>query len=307
MNKFCLFTNDVESTSIWFNSLREKTAKKVLDEGLPLLLDIYEKYGIKTTFFVTGNIAKYLPDIVKKIVKDGHEIGSHGLSHEKNHGFDILSYKDQVYHLKESKKILEDISGQKVISFRSPALRMCNYTVAALQETGYRIDSSVASQRFDMFMSHGSKKKFKWLMSPRLPYRASEKSIFKKGKSNIVEVPLTAFILPYVGTTMRIFPNITNLQKYFFHYESCVNNKPLVFDIHPNELIDESNEPRKIKKNSNSYLSSLLKDTLRSKLKIKNLGKKALPLYESQIEFFLNKGYEFTTLKNFVKKQRLLT
>lgn len=307
MHKYCLFTNDVETTSIWFNSLREETGLKVLNEGLPILLDLYEKYSFKTTFFITGHIAKLYPEIIKEIARNGHEVGSHGLSHKKEHGFDILTYDQQVVHLKESKKILEDLNGHEVITFRSPALRMNDNTVLALQEAGYKIDSSVASQRFDMFMSHGSKQKFKWLISPRLPYRASKESIFKKGDSNIVEVPLTAFILPYVGTTMRIFPNITNLQKYFFHCESCVNNKPLVFDIHPNELIDESDEPRYIKKYSNSYLSSLLKDTLRSKLKIKNLGKKALPLYESQIEFFLNKGYEFTTLKNYVKKQKLLT
>ena len=307
INKYCLFTNDVETTSIWFNSLRDETGLKVLKEGMPVLLTLYEKYNIKTTFFFTGYISKLYPEIVKMVLPYGHEIGSHGLSHEKKHGFDVMNNKDQVYHLKESKKILEDISGNEVVSFRSPALRMSENTVLALEEAGYKIDSSVASQRFDMFMSFGGLQKIKWLTAPRLPYRASKKSIFTKGNSNIIEVPLTAFGFPYVGTTMRVFPNITNLQKYFFHYEACINNKPIVFDIHPNEFIDESNEPRKIKKNSNSYLSSLLKDTLRSKMKIKNLGKKAIPLYESQIKFFLKKGYEFTTLKNYVKKQRLFT
>ena len=51
MNKYCLLTNDVETTSIWFNTLRDETGLKVLKEGMPVLLDLYSKYDIKTTFF----------------------------------------------------------------------------------------------------------------------------------------------------------------------------------------------------------------------------------------------------------------
>ena len=52
MNKYCLLTNDVETTSIWFNALRDETGFKVLNEGMPILLSLYEKHGIKTTFFL---------------------------------------------------------------------------------------------------------------------------------------------------------------------------------------------------------------------------------------------------------------
>ena len=303
MNKYCLLTNDVETTSIWFNSLRDKTGLKVLQEGMPILLDLYEKYNIKSTFFYTGYIAKLHPELVKMILPYGHEVGSHGLSHEKKHGFDVMDYDDQVYHLKESKKILEDISGEEVISFRSPALRMSNSTVRALVESEFKIDSSVASQRFDMFMSFGGVQKVRWLTAPRLPYRASENNIFKKGDSSIIEIPLTAFGFPYVGTTMRVFPLLTNIQKHFFHWETSLNKKPIVFDIHPNEFIDESNEPRIIEKRGGDFLSSFFQDTLRSRLKVRNLGMKANPLYVSQIEFFKNKDYNFVTIKDYVKQQ----
>jgi len=66
-NKYCLLTNDVETTSIWHNSLLDKTGIKVYKEGMPILLDLYEKYNIKSTFFFTGYIAKLIPDIVKMI------------------------------------------------------------------------------------------------------------------------------------------------------------------------------------------------------------------------------------------------
>ena len=88
MEKYCLLSNDVETTSIWHNSLRDKTGLKVLKEGMPRLLDLYEKYNVRSTFFFTGYIAKLYPEIVKMVIPYGHEIGSHGLSHEKEDGFD---------------------------------------------------------------------------------------------------------------------------------------------------------------------------------------------------------------------------
>ncbi len=133
MRKYCMFSNDVETTSIWHNSLRDETGLKVWKEGMPRLLDLYEKYQIKTTFFFTGHIAKLYPEIVKMVLPFGHEVASHGLSHQREDGFDIMPLELQKKHLSESKKILEDISGEEVISFRAPALRVNNQTVLLLR------------------------------------------------------------------------------------------------------------------------------------------------------------------------------
>ena len=303
MNKYCLFTNDVETTSIWYNSLRDETGLKVLKEGMPLLLSLYEKYEIKTTFFFTGYIAKLYPEIVKMIIPYGHEVGSHGLSHKKEDGFDLLPLKAQIYHLRESKKILEDISGQGVISFRSPALRVSRNTSRALIEAGYKIDSSVASQRFDMFFSFGSLKKLNWLIAPRLPYVSDMNNIFKKGEDGVIEIPLSAVFFPYVGTTMRIFTNITKFIRALLLVETCYNGKPIVFDIHPNEFIEENttSEKRKIKKRSKNYIKYFMSDYLRSRLKVKNIGCEAIPLYLNEIEYFKKKKYTFFTVRDYVK------
>ena len=302
MKKVCLLTNDVETTSIWFNCLRDKTGLKVVSEGMPLLLDIYSKYNVKSTFYFTGYIAKLYPKIVKMILNHGHEVASHGLSHKKEHGFDQMPYEQQVQHLKESKMILEDISGKEVVSFRAPALRVNEDTVKALMEAKYLIDSSIASQRFDLFMSFGGLKKLKWLSSPRVPYRTSPKSLFKRGNSSIIEVPLSATLLPYLGTTMRIFPFMTRLQHHLLNFENSINKKPVVFDIHPNELIDESQEKRNISRRSDSMIAYLFQDLIRAHLKVKNLGRKALDLYDREISYFAKKNYEFITVKEYVEK-----
>jgi peptidoglycan/xylan/chitin deacetylase (PgdA/CDA1 family) len=305
--KYCLLTNDVETTSIWLNSLNDNTGLKVFKEGMPILLNIYAKNNIKSTFFFTSYIAKLYPDIVKMILNDGHKVGSHGKSHLPKYGFDIMPFKMQKNHLEYSKKLLEDISGQEVISFRAPALRVNNNTVRALIETGYKIDSSIASQRFDFFLSFGSKNKLKWITSTRLPYRVDENNIFKKGNSTLIEIPLSAFFFPYVGTFMRIFPWLSSITRYIIHLENNMNKKPVVFDIHPNEFIDESGEKREIQNRSNNIITYLLKDWVRSKLKIKNLGPKAISLFEKEIDFFMRFGsYNFTTIRNYCEVNGLI-
>lgn len=307
MNKsYCLFSNDVETTSIWFNTLRDETGIKVYKEGMPSLLEIYAEYDIKSTFFFTGYIAKLIPGIVKMILKNGHEVASHGKSHLPENGFDVMPFEKQKRHLEYSKKLLEDISGQEVISFRAPALRTNKDTARALIETGFKIDSSVASQRFDFFLSFGSKNKLKWLTAPRLPYKVDPNNIFRKGDSNLVEIPLTALFIPYVSTTMRIFPRLTAFQRKIIHAETSFNKKPVVFDIHPNEFIDESKEQRTIQKRSNNPINYLLKDLIRSKLKIKNLGLKTIPLYKKEIEYYKNRDYSFITIKEYCKVHKFI-
>ncbi len=306
MKKYCLLSNDVETTSIWHNTLRDETGYKVLREGMPLLLDLYEKYNVKSTFYFTGYIAKLYPEIVKMVIPYGHEVGSHGLSHKKEHGFDVMSLNDQIDHLKESKDIIENIIGEEIISFRAPALRVNNDTATALAACNYKIDSSVASQRFDMFMSFGGLKKLNWLTAPRLPYRTSEGSLFKRGDGQIIEVPLTASILPYLSTTMRIFPTLTAIQRRVMAFESSMTGKPIVFDTHPNEFIDESDEERQINKRSKNFIAAFLQDTLRSKLKVKNLGIEGVKIYEREIAYFDKNNFEFCTIKEFCKQKGLL-
>ena len=300
--KYCILTNDVETTSIWHNSLRDKTGLKVLNEGMPMLLDLYRELNIKSTFFFTGYIAKLIPDIVRIVIADGHEVGCHGLVHDVDKAFDVLSENDQIKHLIEAKQILENITNKKIISFRAPALRVNNSTVHALTKAGFQIDSSVASQRFDFFMSFGGFNKLKWLCAPRLPYYTSNRTLFKKGDSGIFEVPINSFLIPYIGTTLRIFPYISIILRWLVNIEYKIHNKPLVFLFHPNEIIDESDEPFiRAKNRSKNFFKYILADFFRRKLKIKNLGYAGFKLYKREVMYFKKKNYQFITLQQFKK------
>jgi len=295
--KSCLITNDVETTSILNHRLRDRTADYLESQGMPRLLDLYERYGVRATFFFTGYVARLKPELVRMAADRGHEIGSHGLNHRVEEAFDILPYDTQVAHLKESKKILEDICGKELVSFRAPAAR-ANYNLArALEEADYRIDSSVSSQRLDMMFSFGSLKKLNWITAPRLPYFADRNIIFKRGVSSILEIPISAFGFPYIGTFMRIAPSLNRLTRFLLYLETLLNHRPFVFLTHPNEFIDEDRESMPISRRAPNLISYFLGDVLRHRLKARNIGIQAVPIFEREISFFARKGFQFLTCK----------
>jgi hypothetical protein len=82
-------------------------------EGTSLILDLLEKHQVKATFFSTVIFAINAPEIIKRIIKDGHEIASHSYYHS--------DFK--VEHLLESKVKLEEITNTKVIGFRMPRMQ----------------------------------------------------------------------------------------------------------------------------------------------------------------------------------------
>ena len=299
MKGTCFLTNDVETTSIVNGGLREDTGIKVWKEGLPALLDLYDKYGVKATFFYIANFAKECPDIVKMVQAKGHEIACHGLTHRHDMAFDTMSFNQQLDHLKTAKAILEDIAGEEVCSFRSPALRVNKDTPHALIEAGFRFDSSVAPQRMDMFMSLGSKGKLQWFGAPRAPYRTRTDNLARKGDSCITEVPVSSFGLPYIGTLLRISPSLTALTRDLLYLETKGTDKGINFLIHPNELIVEEDLHLKTERRAGNYVSYLLSDVLRRKLKQKNLGPEATRLFRREIAFWTKKEYEFKRIKDY--------
>lgn len=297
--KYSLITNDVETTSLWNHKLSRKTGEIVLKDGMPLLLEIYECYNVKATFYFNGDIVKLYPEVARMVLPYGHEVACHGLTHEADKAFDILTLEEQINHLATSKKMLEDICGHEVISFRAPALRVNKFTPAALEKTGFKTDSSIAPQRVDMFLSFGSKGKLRWLGAPRTPYFTKPDDLSRRGIGPIFEIPVSSFMLPYAGTVMRISPALLSAVRTMLHFETSLTKRPIVFLIHPNELINEQIDNTPIIRRAKGYISYLLGDKLRYHLKLRNLGEKAIPLLNAQLIYLSKRNYNFITVKEY--------
>ena len=99
--------------------------------GTEQLLTLLEQMQTPATFFVTGKFAIRSPELIKKMVKDGHEVASHGM----NHSFFELA------HLEESKNVLENISGQNVTGFRMA--RLAPVDKGEIKAAGFVYESSL--------------------------------------------------------------------------------------------------------------------------------------------------------------------
>lgn len=106
-------------------------------------LDIFDANSQKGTFFVLASLAKKYPEIVREIVRRGHEVASHGYAHKIAYNQSpVQFYRD----IDRAKKILEDISGQKISGYRAPNFSITNKNLFAydlLKKAGYEYDSSL--------------------------------------------------------------------------------------------------------------------------------------------------------------------
>jgi peptidoglycan/xylan/chitin deacetylase (PgdA/CDA1 family) len=297
--RVCCITNDLEATSIYGEPYRKDIAENVLNEALPAVLALYRKYNVKATFYCLASYVEDYPELVGLIEADGHEIASHGLIHNSDQAFDLLTYDEQVEHLRKSKEILEKNSSQKVVSFRAPALRVNEETPKALVETGFLSDSSVAPQRLDIFMSLGSKHKKKWFKAPRTIYKTQQDNLARRGNGIITEIPVSSFGIPYISTVMRLSTILTSFTRRLIYWETKGNNNKVVnFLFHPSEAITIENSTKgEIQKRSKNWLSHFFSDVFRMHLKKKNLGTNSLILLEKELQFWQRKGYEFKTIK----------
>ena len=81
------------------------------------ILELLDSHQIKATFFILGWIAQNYPDLVTKIDREGHHIGSHSNLHQLCYELSPKQFKEDT---RESIYRLEDIIGKKVTTYRAP-------------------------------------------------------------------------------------------------------------------------------------------------------------------------------------------
>ncbi|HEX4086722.1 MAG TPA: polysaccharide deacetylase family protein [Chthoniobacteraceae bacterium] len=83
----------------------------------PMVLDILKKYNIKATFFLVGSQAEQYPNLVRRIVAEGHLIGNHTYTHAN---LAAIPGKQVELELNATQRLIESITGRSVTLFRPP-------------------------------------------------------------------------------------------------------------------------------------------------------------------------------------------
>ena len=106
----------------------------------PRILDLLDDYGIKASFYIPGYVAETHEDLVRDIQRRGHEIGHHGYMHEPPA---TLTREQEADVLDKGIGILERITGEKPLGYRSPSWELSEDSLALLAERGFVYDSSL--------------------------------------------------------------------------------------------------------------------------------------------------------------------
>src|SRR5688572_9322767 len=113
------------------------------------LLELFDQFGARGTFFVLGWVAERYPQLVKDIAARGHEVACHGLSHRL-----VYEQSPEEFHAetRHAKRLLEDIAGCRVLGYRAASYSIVRESLWALDilvELGFAYDSSVFPVRHD--------------------------------------------------------------------------------------------------------------------------------------------------------------
>lgn len=110
---------------------------------LPRYLDLLAELGLPSTFFLVADFARQPGNrpFLQRLVAAGHEVASHSLTHR----IELCSLPpgEKSREIIDSKKILEDLTGQEVVGFRGPGYAFDADIARLLVENGYLYDSSV--------------------------------------------------------------------------------------------------------------------------------------------------------------------
>ncbi len=205
----------------------------ILERALPRAADLFERRGIRVTWFVVGRDADADADVgdrteraanadrLRALATRGDELGNHSYSHP--YELARLSSAEIDAEIGGGDRVVRAIAGRPVRGFRAPGYDVSPAMLDALARRGYHYDSSVfpapgyyvAKAAVMAGLALVRRPSGAVLVDPRQlaappdPYRPAMTAPWRRGQAPLVELPIavTPWIrLPAIGTTLLVAP-----------------------------------------------------------------------------------------------------
>ncbi len=201
-----------------------------VERNVDLILEMLDRHRVKATFFTLGWIAERYPDMVKRLVREGHELASHGYAHVRVTGQTPEEFFEDVVR---TKRILEDVGGGAVLGYRAASYSIGAGNLWALERlhaAGYVYSSSIYPIRHDLYGMPEA---------PRFAFRPRD-------AGGILEVPISTVELMNHklpcggGGYFRLLPY--PVSRWALRRVNEHDGQPAVFYFHPWEV--DPDQPR---------------------------------------------------------------
>lgn len=198
-----------------------------VERNVDLILGLLDEAGAKATFFTLGWIAERHPQVVRRIVENGHELASHGYGHQRASELTPGEFRADITR---AKSILENLGGVAVRGYRAPSFSINRanwWAVEELENAGYLYSSSIYPVKHDHYGMPDA---------PRFPHRPN-------GDTGILELPPTT--VPLFGRNLpaagggwfRLLPY--RVSRWMLERVNSEDRAPCMFYFHPWEVDPE--------------------------------------------------------------------
>lgn len=200
-----------------------------VERNMDRILDLFAEEGVHATFFTLGWVAERYPHLIRRIVKEGHELASHGYEHIRVINQEPAAFQADVTR---TKQLLEDLGGVEVRGYRAASYSIGEknlWALDVLHEVGYRYSSSIYPIKHDLYGMPSA---------PRFAFRPKP--------DGILEIPVTTVMvggrkLPCGGGGyFRLFPY--RLSRWAIKRVNDQDRQACLFYFHPWEI--DPDQPR---------------------------------------------------------------
>ena len=199
-----------------------------VERNVDRILALLAAHDTRATFFTLGWVAERYPQLVRRIVEQGHELASHGYGHERASDLSRQAFRDDIVL---AKRLLEDIGGVAVRGYRAPSFSIGEgnlWAFDSLQQAGYRYSSSIYPIKHDHYGMPDA---------PRFAHPRGD---------GLIEIPVTTLRLrgrnlpSSGGGYFRLLPYA--LSRWMIGKVNADDRKPAIFYFHPWEI--DHGQPR---------------------------------------------------------------
>lgn len=222
---------DFDAQSLWLGGFNRPSPSFMsrgefgAEVGMPRILNLFKRENIKSTFFIPAHTIDTFPDICKKTVDAGHEIGHHGYFHENP---TLIERDYEKYLMELAFKTHKNVLGQRPVGYRSPYWDYSDNTLDLVEEAGFLYDSSLMAR--DLTPYRPQRWQINW-----------EKGNVAGPASKVLEIPVSWYLddfpaLAYTGDQEGMSDTDGVLRRWRDIFDYAYHNEPnsvYALTLHP--------------------------------------------------------------------------